>query len=198
MLKIIEEKNIKSVGIHNDKRQIILTNTSRNFNNYLSSLQTRFNGKYDKVPHYIVTRDGIVHKLLDDNEYSNFYRVKEINKKSIFISIENLGWLEKEPLKDYYINWVGDIYKGNVYKKKWRDHYFWEPYGEEQINSLYLLVKDLTNKLNIDFNIVGHNTLINKVEKYGGIVSLSNFNKRFTDVNPSFDFELFLNKIENE
>ena len=198
MIDIVNKTNLKSVGEHDDKEQIILTNTFRDFNNYLTSLETRFNGEYDKIPHYVITRGGVIYKLLKDNQYSNFYNSEKVNKKSIFISLENLGWLEKEPLKEHYINWIGDIYNGNVYKKKWRDYYFWEPYKEEQINSLYLLLKELTNNLEIEFKSVGHNTLINKVEKYGGIVSLSNFNDRFTGVNPSFDFELLLNKIENE
>jgi len=198
MLTVINHENIKGVGISEVKSQIILTHTSRNINNYLQSIKFRYNGNYDRIPHYVIARDGVVHKLMDDKEYSNNRLKNQINKKSIFISLENLGWLEKEPLKEHYINWIGDIYKGSVFKKKWRDYYFWQPYTEEQINSLYLLIKDLTIKFNIEFNIVGHNTLINGVENYGGIVSRSNFNNRYTEVNPSFDFELFLKKIENE
>lgn len=198
MLTIINHENIKGVGKSETKTQIILTHTNRKLSNYLQSLKLRYNGKYTKIPHYVIDRDGGVHKLLEDNEYSNNGKNIQINKKSIFISLENLGWLEKEPLKDHYINWIGDIYKGSVFTKKWRNYYFWQPYTEEQINSLYLLTKDLTKKFNIEFNIVGHNTLISGVEKYSGIVSRSNFNNRYTDVNPSFDFELFLKKIENE
>lgn len=194
---IIEHENIKASGKCEKKSQIILVHTNREFEKYLQSLKTRYNGNYDKIPHYIIDRNGDTYKLLGDTEYSNISKKTQINKKSIFISLENLGWLEKEPLKDHYINWIGDIYKGSVFKKKWRDYYFWQPYTEEQINSLYLLTKDLTEKFDIEFNIVGHNTFINGVEKYGGIVSRSNFSNRYTDVNPSFDFELFLKKIEN-
>jgi hypothetical protein len=29
--------------------------------------------------------------------------------------------LEKEPLKNYHINWIGSIYKEKVLDKKWED-----------------------------------------------------------------------------
>jgi hypothetical protein len=46
--------------------------------------------------------------------------------------------------------------------------------------------------------IVGHNTKINGIEKYEGVVTKSNFDLNFTDVSPSFNFEKFLKKINNE
>ena len=46
--------------------------------------------------------------------------------------------------------------------------------------------------------IIGHNTKINGIERYEGVVSRSNFNSDYTDVTPSFDFEKFQKKIENE
>jgi hypothetical protein len=47
-------------------------------------------------------------------------------------------------------------------------------------------------------NVIGHNTKINGIEKYEGVVTRSNFDSSFTDVNPSFNFEEFLKRIENE
>lgn len=198
MLNIVNENKIGNFNKVEDKTQIVLTHTSRELKHYLQSIKTRCYGKYDKIPHYVIARNGVVHKLLDDSEYNKYLKKPQINKKSIVISLENLGWLLKQPLSDYYINWIGDIYKGKVFERKWRGYYFWQPYTEEQINSLYFLIKDITDKFNIEFNIVGHNTIINGVENLGGIICRSNFSEKYTDVNPSFDFELFLNKIENE
>jgi N-acetyl-anhydromuramyl-L-alanine amidase AmpD len=198
MLDIVIEKKTKDFDKVDSKGQIVLTHTSRELKSYLQSIKTRYSGKYDKIPHYVIGRDGVIHKLLDDLEYTKYFRKTQINKNSITISLENLGWLLKQPLTDYYINWIGDIYKGKVFERKWRGYYFWQPYTDEQINSLYLLLKDITDKFNIDFNIVGHNTIINGVEKLDGIICRSNFSEKYTDVNPSFDFELFLNKIKNE
>lgn len=198
MLDIVIEKKTKDFDKVDSKGQIVLTHTSRELKSYLQSIKTRYSGKYDKIPHYVIGRDGVIHKLLDDLEYTKYFRKTQINKNSITISLENLGWLLKQPLTDYYINWIGDIYKGKVFERKWRGYYFWQPYTDEQINSLYLLLEDITDKFNIDFNIVGHNTIINGVEKLDGIICRSNFSEKYTDVNPSFDFELFLNKIKNE
>ena len=122
----------------------------------------------------------------------------DINKQSIFICLENLGWLQKEPLKDYYVNWIGDIYKGKVFEKKWRDYFFWDPYTEKQILSTVLLCKNLFEDMGIKNEIVGHNTKINGIQKFEGVVSRSNFNSDFTDLSPAFSFEDFLKKIEDE
>lgn len=195
---MLSKKKTKDFDKVDSKGQIVLTHTSRELKSYLQSIKTRYSGKYDKIPHYVIGRDGVIHKLLDDLEYTKYFRKTQINKNSITISLENLGWLLKQPLTDYYINWIGDIYKGKVFERKWRGYYFWQPYTDEQINSLYLLLEDITDKFNIDFNIVGHNTIINGVEKLDGIICRSNFSEKYTDVNPSFDFELFLNKIKNE
>ena len=106
--------------------------------------------------------------------------------------------MQKEPLKDYYVNWIGDIYKGVVYEKKWRDYYFWQPYTTLQVEATALLCKKLFKEMSIKPHLVGHNTKINGVEKFEGIVTRSNYNHNYTDLNPSFDFELFLKNIEDE
>ena len=39
-------------------------------------------------------------------------------------------------------------------------------------------------------NFIGHNVLVDGVENFKGIVSRSNYNEYWTDINPSFNFEL--------
>ena len=61
--------------------------------------------------------------------------------------------------------------------------------------------RDLQEAENIkqrEFNVVEHNTLIKEINKYKGVVTRSNFSDKFTDLNPSFNFERILKKIENE
>lgn len=198
MDNIIKYGDFKPSGKQRKKKQIILIHTSRNINDYLVGLKYRHNGEYDKIPNYIVCRDGRIIKLLSNIEYSNFFVDKNINRNSIVISLENLGWLQKEPLKDYYVNWIGDIYNGVIYEKKWRDYYFWHPYLETQINSTVKLCKDLFNEMSIKPEIVGHNTKINGIEKYEGVITRSNYDVDFTDISPAFNFDEFLKKIENE
>jgi len=195
--KIIDKK-INNTFPTNKKSKVILTHTARNVDEYLQSIRNRKNGKYDKVPHYIITRNGQILRTLNDNECPNYLSDNNLNKDSIIISFENLGWLEKEPLKNSYINWIGNIYKGEVFQRRWREYSFWQPYSTEQLDSGIELIKMVCKTNEIPQNFVGHNTKINRVEKIEGIITRSNLNVRFTDVSPAFDFELYSEKLNNE
>lgn len=198
MVDVIKYGEFKPTGKQKKKNQIILVHTSRNATDYINSLKYRYNGKFKRIPNYLVTREGKTLQLLGNTEHSDYFLEPNVNRNSIIISLENLGWLQKEQLRDYYVNWIGDIYKGKVYEKKWRDYFFWQPYTEEQLNSVVNLCKELFTEMSIKPNVIGHNTKINGIEKYEGVVTKSNFDTSFTDVNPSFNFEEFLKRIENE
>jgi len=191
-------KEFKTEGIHKKKTQIILCHTSREANEYLTSLKFRYNKKYNKIPHYLLKKDGNVIQLLEDTKYSRFFEDPKINKNSIIITLENLGWLERKPLSKDYINWNGTIYKGEVYEKKWRDYFFWDMYTEYQIDSLSQLTNKICEEFGIDKKCSGHNTKIDGIINFEGIASRSNYESRFTDLSPSFDFEFFLKKIGHE
>lgn len=191
-------KEFKSEGIHKKKSQIILCHTSREVNEYLTSLKFRFNSKYNKIPHYIITKKGEILNTLQNNKFSKIFEEEKINQNSIIISLENLGWLERKPLSSDYINWNKSIYKGEVFEKKWRDYFFWDLYTEQQIENLSKLCKELCEDLEISKSCTGHNTKIDGIKNFEGIVSRSNFDTRFTDLSPAFDFEKFLKKIEHE
>lgn len=164
----------------------------------MASIKHRLNGNFNRIPNYIITREGKVIQLLKDNEYSNFFSSITLNKKSIIISLENLGWLEKEPLTNHYVNWIGDIYKGNVFEKKWRNYYFWQPYTDKQIEITSLLCTKLINEIKIKNKVIGHNTKIVGVDKFEGIVSRSNYDSDFTDVSPAFNFDELLKNLQYE
>ena len=188
----------KPTGKYKQKTQIILCHTSREVEEYLASLTFRYNSKYDKVPNYVVTRDGRVIQLLSNEGHSNFFDDNITNKLSIIVMLENLGWLEKKQLSNHYINWKGSIYNQQVYEKKWRDYYFWQPYTPEQIQITAELCKYLTNTLQIEKTCVGHNTKVDGIENFEGICSRSNYDSIFTDLSPSFNFETFIKFLENE
>ena len=198
MTNIIKYGNFTSVEKNTNKKQIILIHSSRNVEEYLTGLKYRGNGKYDKIPHFFIDKEGKILQLLSEEETSKIFNNKIVDKNSITICLENLGWLEKEPLKNGYINWIGSIYKGKVYEKKWRDFIFWDTYTEQQVESLIFLCKKLIKDLDIKGKFVGHNTKINGAEKVEGILTRSNFFLDSTDLNPSFNFDLFLKKIEDE
>jgi hypothetical protein len=111
MLNIEKYGNFKQVGKQKKKRQIILCHTSREANEYLASLEFRYNGKFDRVPNYVITQRGKILQLMSDTCYTNFFEEENINRNSVIIAFENLGWLEKKPLSNDYINWKGSIYK---------------------------------------------------------------------------------------
>jgi len=198
MIDIIKYGNFKPVGKQKKKHQIILTHTSRNINDYLQSLKFRFNGDFKRIPNYIITREGKIIQLLGNTEHSEYFKDPNINRNSIIVSLENLGWLQKEPLTDHYINWIGDIYKGKVFEKKWRDYFFWQPYTEEQVKCTSSLCEKLLKEMKIKSQIVEHNTKIVGIERYVGIVSKSNFDTIYTDLSPAFNFNELLKHIENE
>lgn len=198
MLDIINYGNFKPTGKQDKKKQIILMHTSRNVENYLLSLKYRNNGKYEKIPNYVISRDGKILKLLNNNENTNLFNNVRLNKNSITISLENLGWVERQPLKNSYINWIGDIYKEKVFERKWRDYFHWQPYTDIQIEQTSNLCKMLSNELSIKKECVGHNTKINGVEKIEGIITRSNLDSEFTDVSPAFNFEQFIKYLEDE
>ncbi len=195
-MEVIKYGNFKPLGKQKKKNQIILTHTGRNVENYLASLLYRCNGKFDRIPNYVIKKNGEVLQLLDNIEHTNYFNEPNINRNGIIISLENLGWLEKQPLENYYVNWIGDIYNGIPYERKWRDYFFWDKYTSSQIESLGYLLKLIIDEMKITKEISGHNTKINGIEMFKGIVSRSNFDVNYTDVNPSFDFDKLRNIIE--
>ena len=198
MHNIIEQISSNILGKQKKKKQIILTHTSRDVEEYLSMIKNRMNGGFNRIPHFIITKDGSVIQKMNTEAFSYYFDEININRNSVIISLENLGWLEKVPIKNYYTNWIGNIYNGKPYEKKWRDYFLWEPYTDQQVKSLAVLCKNIVEEHKIEKKCVGHNTTIKDIEKMGGIVSKSNFNKRYTDLSPAFDFEKFTKQIQDE
>jgi N-acetyl-anhydromuramyl-L-alanine amidase AmpD len=196
MIDIIKYGDFKPLGKQKKKNQIILTHTGRNVENYLVSLRYRYNGKFDRIPNYVINKNGDILQLLNDIEHTNYFKEPNINRNGIIICLENLGWLEKQPLENQYVNWIGDIYNGKPFERKWRDYFFWDKYTSSQIESLGYLINTIIDEMKITKEITGHNTKINGIEMFKGIVSRSNFDVNYTDVNPSFDFDKLRNIID--
>jgi N-acetyl-anhydromuramyl-L-alanine amidase AmpD len=192
--KVIEN-NFKN---GNKKTQIVLTHTSRNLFDFMTAIKLRFGGKPIKLPHYLIGKDGKILQILDDDKNGKYLNTDKVNNKSIVICLENLGWLEKQPLKKYHINWIGTIYREKVFDRKWRDYFFWDPYTEIQLEKTAELCKELSKKHGILTQFIGHNTKIKGVESYMGIITRSNFDEFATDISPAFDFEKFIKLLENE
>jgi N-acetyl-anhydromuramyl-L-alanine amidase AmpD len=197
-MEIINFKEFNPVGKQKKKKQIILVHSGRPADEYLQKLKYRNNGKYGKIPNYLIKSNGEVVQLLENNEHTEFFDIMNINRNSVIICLENLGWLVKEPLTNYYVNWIGDIYKGEVYEKKWRDYYFWHPYSDKQIIATANLCKLLFKGMGIKDHTIGHNTKINDFYKMEGVLTKSNFDSKSTEVSPAFNFDKLIKTIENE
>jgi len=195
MLKINQIENIKPTGRYKNKKQIMITHTGRVLDDYIKSLKYRYNGNYNKLPNYVISRNGEIYNIIPDETYSMYLNTKSLNKQNIIICLENLGWLRKNPLKNNYINWIGNIHEGEIYEKKWRGYNFWQPYTDLQVNNLAELTIMLCEKFNIPKNSIGHNVKVDKIEKFNGITTKSNYYSENTELNPAFDFDIFINKI---
>jgi hypothetical protein len=197
-MEVIETLIPSNLKKTKDKKQIVLSHTSRNIFDYVTSLKLRFNGDPIKLPHYLVSRDGKVIRIIDDLTNSNFTINNVVNEKSIIICLENLGWLEKVLLKNHHTNWIGNIYKEKVFDRKWRDYFFWQPYTDIQLEKTAELCKQLCKKHKIKLKFIGHNTKVKGVESFLGIITKSNFDDFVTDLSPAFDFEKFNKLLDYE
>jgi N-acetyl-anhydromuramyl-L-alanine amidase AmpD len=198
MLEVLDYKIRETIKNTDKYERIVLCHTSRKIDEYLVSLKHRHNRTYNKIPHFVIKRDGVILNTLSLDQNSKMVIDEPINETSIFVSLENLGWLEKKPLEKEYLNWVGNIYKGDVFSKSWRDYGYWQPYTEEQIIKLAELCKDLANKFGISKSSIGTNTKIKGAVLFDGIISRSNMYEFLTDVSPAFDFEKFTKLLEDE
>lgn len=195
MLEIQSVESLNDVKLNVNKRkskktQIFLYDTQRRVDDFIMKLKYRNDGKYEDIPHYIVTKQGKVYKIFDGNYSSKTFDVKWDNKQ-IKIALENLGWLHKNTITGILYNWIGDPYRSDPYIKKWRNYYFWDPYTEEQLSALVELCKSLCKDYNIPYQTVPSQGYLSNAIKFTGIVCKSNFLNIYTDINPSFNFNIF-------
>lgn len=196
MLEILNVENLNDVKFNvvkkkSKKTQIFLYDTQRRSDDFMMKLKYRQNEKYDNIPHYIITKQGKVIKLFDTNYSSKTFGTPAVDKMMVKIAIENLGWLNKNTITGVLYNWIGDPYRAEPYIKKWRNYYFWDPYTEDQLNSLVELSKEICKNHNIPYQTVPSQGYLSNAIKFTGIVCKSNFLNIYTDINPSFNFNIF-------
>ena len=113
------------------------------------------------------------------------------------IVLENMGMLFYDYESSKYLNWIHEECPEDlVYEKKWNKWSYWEKYSDEQFNSLVGLCEYLCDEHTIEIDSIGHNVFYDKTDKFEGIVTRSNYSSDNTDLNPSFDFARFLNKLD--
>ena len=188
---LLNEVKLNIVRKRSKKTQIFLYDTQRRFDDFIMKLKYRRNGKYDDIPHFIITKTGDIYKIFDTKFSSNTFDNPNVDKKFIKIAIENLGWLNKNTITGVLNNWINDPYRIEPYIKGWRGSYFWDKYTDEQLDSIVSLCYQLCEDNKIPYQTVPSQGYIENLSKFEGIVCKSNFGSIYKDTNLSFDFKRF-------
>ena len=173
------------------KTQIVLATSLRKGSNHIIRLQHKDYHKTKKWNTYTISRTGEIYQHYDPIYHSDFLGIKEVDKKSISVVLENMGTLFAAP-NDKYINWISEVCDTiNVVENNWQGYKFWEKFTDEQIESTILLCRRLCDdfvipKMAIDFHYYHKET-----QKFRGIVFRSNYIEDCSDINPLFDIPRF-------
>jgi N-acetyl-anhydromuramyl-L-alanine amidase AmpD len=188
----LNSKELNIIKKNSKKNQILLYDTGRRTDDFINKIKYRNNNRYDEIPHFIVTKLGIIYQLYDTKYYSKTFDIKKIDKQFIKIAIENLGWLNKNTITGFLSNWIGDPYRTEPFVSNWRNYHFWDKYNDIQLEKISTLCQNLCTEHNIPYNIVPSQGYMENVINFSGIVCKSNFSNIYTDINPSFNFKFFL------
>ena len=195
----IEEKNYYKTK--HKKTQIILGGTGRESNHHILRFQKREHGNYKGWNTFTISREGLIYQHYNPKCYTDFMGIKEVDKKSISILLENMGNVWYDGDDDKYINPLLEVCPEDlVYQKLWREMRYWEKYTDEQMESTVFLCKHLIKEYRIPLNCVGYHVLEDGLKDFEGITSRGNYDVKYLDLNPSFDFNIFMDKmgIDNE
>jgi hypothetical protein len=160
--------------------------------------KNRYNGKYKKTSSFTIATDGVVYKHFDPKFQSKYFSDVELNNRTIVILLDNDGWLINDTEKNNYITWFGNIYNkpSEVIEKRWRGYTHWSNYTKEQFDSCVELTRMLCDEFFIPNITFKHNTKVDNLSDFRGVMYKSNIDKHYTDLTPAWDFEEFKNKLE--
>ena len=195
-IETIDKSKLNVIKRKSKKTQIFLYDTQRRIDDYVNKIRYRKNGKYEDIPHFIVSKLGFVYQVFDTNHSSVTFDDPTFDRKLIKVAIENLGWLNKNTITGVLNNWIGDPYRSEPYIRTWRNHFFWDKYNESQMESLSQLCEMLCEKHDITKQTVPSQGYLENIYNFKGIVCKSNFSNIYTDINPSFDFTIFFNNAK--
>jgi hypothetical protein len=180
------------------KTQIVLATSLRKDGYHIIRLHNKERGKTKKWNTYTVSRDGTVFQHYDNKFHSDFLGIKEADKQSISVVIENMGCLFKTPAGKH-INWLNEICdEENVVTKNWLGYNYWEKFTDEQIENIALLCKQLCEEHNIPKNCIDFHHYHKDTIKFRGIVFRSNYIEDSSDINPLFDISKFNEMLKVE
>lgn len=179
-----------------NKDLIIIGDTSRKGNNHIKRMLYKDFGYSREWNTYTITREGIVYEHFDPKYFSEFSGDENINKRSISILFENMGFLYKENNRFY--NWIHEECENLdlIFRKHWKIGYYWEKYTEKQYVSFVELLIRLFKNFKIPQRMIDNNLYYEDSYDYKGVLSCSNLSKEEVDVNPSFDYNKVLSMLK--
>lgn len=182
-----------------DKKQIILAGSLRKSNFHIKRLSKKEFGLTKKWPTFTISREGKIYQHFDPKYYSDFMGDKDVDKTSISVVLENMGWLFYDYQSDKYLNSLHEeCEEANIFERKWNGGTYWERYTNEQFESVVELCKHLCDTYGIELDTVGHNVFYEDTKNFDGIVSRSNYSMDILDLNPSFNFNAFMKELDIE
>jgi N-acetyl-anhydromuramyl-L-alanine amidase AmpD len=165
------------------KTQIVIGTTLRKNNHHITRLKHKDLGESTKWNTFTINRNGDIFQHYDDKYFSDFLGVKQADKRTISILLENMGCLFEDEGK--YYNWLNEVCEiDSVVEKKWFGYDYWEKVTENQIKSLIGLIKVLCKKHEIPKEIIEFQNFHKDTSKFNGIVFRSNYDSNGSDVNP--------------
>ena len=190
---VLDKDKLNIIRRKSKKTQILLYDTQRRADDFVQKLKYRKNGNFEDIPHFIVTKLGMVFQVFNTDYSSVTFNEPKVDKKQIKIAVENLGWLNKNTINGIYTNWIGDPYRSDPHIKQWRNYYYWDKYNDIQMEKISELCDMLCDKHEIFKQHVPSQGYLENISKFNGIVCKSNFSNIYTDINPSFNFRIFFN-----
>lgn len=179
------------------KNKIILYDSFRKNNYHVIRLLNKEKEEHKEWNTYTINRNGRIFEHFNPKYYGDYFGDKKIDQESISIVLENIGGLEFDEKSNVFYNGLYEFCDNkNIYQKNWKGFTFWEKYTDKQFESLIKLCKKLCNDFNIPCKSIGFNNFNENTENFNGILCRSNLENSYYDLNPSFDFVTFKNKME--
>lgn len=180
------------------KTQIVLASSLRANGYHITRLQHKDFGDSKAWNTYTVTREGLIYQHYDPKNHADFLGIKDADKQSISIVLENMGYLFETPAEKY-INWINEICdKKLVVKKSWLGYNYWEKYTDQQIENTVELCSNLCDQFGIPKNMIEFRNYHKDIIKFKGIVFRSNYFEDSNDINPLFSIPKFNEKLQGE
>jgi len=180
------------------KTQIVIGTSLRKNNYHITRLQHKDFGESKKWNTFTISREGNIYQHYDEKFHTDYLGVKEGDKRSISIVLENMGCLFQTETNKY-MNWLNEYCdNNNVVEKEWLGYYHWEKFYDPQLESFILLCRELCEKHSIPKIFIDFHTYHKETHKFRGIVFKGNYIEDSSDMNPLLDIPKLNEMIRNE